>query len=96
MDEAQILEVLFELARDTGIEVRIAGRTPRGAEEPPLSSGVCKVKGVVWVVLSGAESVAVQIDVLAGALGRFASAEVEDRHLPPAVRARIERQNPEG
>jgi hypothetical protein len=93
MDDTQILEVLLELASETGVEVRIAGRTPRGAEEPPLASGVCKVRGVMWVVLSGAETVAVQIDVLAGALGRYSRDELEDRHLPPAVRARID---PEG
>ena len=67
MEDAEILEVLLELARDAGLVVRIGSGTT-GSDETPLASGVCRVRDEVWVVLSVHEPAVGQIRVLAGAL----------------------------
>ncbi len=90
MKDTEILEQLLELAYEAGFEVRIAGRDARGAGDLPLASGVCRVKGVLWIVLSGDEPVGRQIRVLGRALALNAAALVEDRFLPPAVREAID------
>jgi hypothetical protein len=89
MDDAEILERLLELADEAGFEVRIAGRGAIGADDLPLSSGVCKVRGKLWVVLSGQEPPEVQIAVIALALREHAGGILEGRHLPPALREKI-------
>ena len=57
-----------------------------GEADANAASGVCRVQGRVWVVLSHADPVDVQLDVLAEALRDHASDEIERRFLPPAVR----------
>jgi len=90
MDDAQILDSLRELAREAGMRVRIAGRGRGGDDDLPVASGVCRVRGEIWVVLSTAEPPPVQIATLAQALCKYAGPLLEQRHLPPAVRACIE------
>jgi len=90
MEPSEILEVLLDLARDTGVEVRSVPRTGLAAGELPPGSGVVRVKGDVWVMLSEADPVALQLGVLAGALRDHAADALEDRYLPPAVRALLE------
>jgi hypothetical protein len=90
MDDAEILERLLELANEAGFKVRIAGRGAIGAEDLPLSSGTCRVKGTLWIVLSGQEPTGVQIDVIARALREHAEGILEARHLPPALRERLD------
>lgn len=86
MDEAQILEVLLELADEAELKVR-TGRGARLAEDlPPMASGVCRVGGQWWVVLSTSDSLRVQIETLAAALRDHAAELIEERHLAPAVR----------
>jgi hypothetical protein len=87
MDEAQILEALLELADEAGMKVRAGGRGSLGDDLPPMASGVCRVRGELWVVLASADSVPVQIGTLAGALRDHAAEFVEGRHLAPAIRA---------
>jgi len=89
MDDAQMLDTLQALAREAGMQVRVAGRGPAPDGDLPVSSGVCRVRGQVWVVLSPGEPPAAQIDALARALGKYAGPLLEERHLPPAVRARV-------
>ncbi len=96
MTDAEILESLFELAREAGIEVRLVGSASGGEEGPAPSSGVCRVRGELWVVLARSEPPELQIDVLAAALRSHAAALIEERFLPPAVRARVERARPRG
>ncbi len=88
MEGGELRDALAELARDAGLEVRTADARAAQPELPPTSS-VCRVRGVVWVILSSADPLDVQIDVLAGALRTHAAARLEDRYLPPAVRARL-------
>jgi len=91
MDEKDVLEVLFELAAEAGIRVKVAGRGAGGADAGPLASGVCRVRGELWVVLSSSEPVGAQIRTLAWALRAHAPALIEERHLAPAVRAALDR-----
>ena len=74
MDEAQILEHLLELAGEAGMKVRAGGSGRLGDDLPPVASGVCRVRGELWVVLAEGDGLLIQIDTLANA-------------LPPAVRA---------
>lgn len=88
MDEADILEALFELARDEGFEIRAAGRL--APDDPPLLSGVCRLRGKLYIVLSANESVPMQIEAMASALRENAGESLHNRHLPPAIRALID------
>ncbi len=90
MEPSAILEVLLDLARDAGLEVRPVGREGLEPGESPPGSGVVRVKGEVWVMLSSVDPVAIQLEVLAGALRDHAAKLIEDRYLPPAVRSLLE------
>lgn len=90
MEQSEILEVLLDLARDAKLEVRPVSA---GAGEDgllPPTSAVCRVRGVVWVMLSSADPVSIQLRVLAEALRDHAAEISEGRFLPPAVRAALE------
>jgi hypothetical protein len=86
---ADLMKALVELANEAELEVRLAGASPGGDFEPPTASGVCRLRDATWVVLSQADPVDVQLDVLAGALREHAGAVLEERYLPPAVRQRL-------
>ena len=94
MTDAQLLEAFLELAGELALEVRVVGsrvgRSGLDAESPPASA-LCRVKGRLWVVLSVADPASQQIDLLARALQIHAGAALEERHLAPAVRQRLER-----
>ena len=86
MDPGELLVRLSELARAAGLEVReVRGTT--ADTEAAASSGVCRVRDAIWVVLSRADTVEARIDVLASALAQHARPFVEGRYLAPAVRA---------
>lgn len=89
---ADLMRALLDLADELSLEVRSA--RPRAAgDEPPVASAVCRVKGRVWVVLSHADPVDVQLAVLAGAIRRHAGESLDDRYLPPALRALLEAED---
>ena len=88
MDDTELLEHLFELARDAGLVVRIHGAG--SAADTGLASGVCRVRDEVWVVLSREEPASVHVDVLCQALRTEAGDFLEGRFVPPAVRDRID------
>jgi len=73
---------------ELGLEVR---RVPRAGEGAETSSGVCRLRERVWVLLSPADPPARRAAVLAAALREHAGDALESRYLPPAVRARLER-----
>jgi len=96
MEPEEVLNQLMDLATEAGLEVRLAGAVggaggsgPDG--EPPLESGVCRLRDRVWVVLSRQETPARLIPVLAGALKSYHLEWLDARYLPPAVREAIER-----
>lgn len=90
MEPSAILEVLLDLAREAGVEVRPVGRGGLEAGESQPGSAVVRVRGDVWVMLSSVDPVAIQLEILARALREHASELIESRHLPPAVRAVLE------
>ena len=85
--EVEVLEALLALTRESGLEVRTVGAA--GGGEVPPTSGTCRVRGEVWVVLSRADPIEAQSAALADALRRHAGDFLESRYLPPALRARI-------
>ncbi len=90
MDATQLLQDLIDLADEAGLRVRPLGRTE---VDPtlPATSGVCRLRGEIWIVLAGSDSVEERIEVLSGALAEHAADFLEARWLPPALRARLSR-----
>ena len=84
MSPAELLEALVALARDVGLEVGVAS----GADD--ATSGVCRLRGQIWVLLARCDPPERCVAVLAGALRDHAAAECEARYLPPAVRSALE------
>ncbi len=90
MDPASVLEALFELADEVGLEVRaLRGAHPPDSEFASTSACV-RVKGKTWVVLSPNDPAELHIEILAGALKSEAASELEGRYLPPAIRRLLE------
>lgn len=87
MDAPQLLEALLDLAGDVGLSVRSIGSAPGGDAPATPSSGVCRVRGDVWVLLADSDPVERRVEVLARALRTCAPDALEGRFLPPAVRA---------
>lgn len=87
MTETEVLVALVELADEAGLRVRAA----QGAADagPLASSGVCRLRGQTVIVLIGDDPLAERIAVVAGALREHAGAWLEDRWLPPALRAHL-------
>jgi hypothetical protein len=90
VDSLQLLEALLDLARDVGLSVRPIGSAAGGDAPAAPSSGVCRVRGEVWVLLADSDPVERRVEVLAHALRTCAGDALEARFLPPAVRARLE------
>jgi FAD/FMN-containing dehydrogenase len=90
VEPVQLLAALLELARDTGLCVRALGGGSGGDAAPPASSGVCRVRGELWVLLADSDPAARRVDVLAGALCDHAPDLLERHYLPPAVRECLE------
>ncbi len=86
MNEAEILTELLSLADELGLRVRPIGGSPGSDAEPSAGSGTCRVRGELWVVLSGADPVQERVEVLARALRETAAPALEGRYLPPALR----------
>lgn len=93
MELSELLSRLSELAREAGLEVRELRGTAEG--QPAPASGVCRVRGETWVLLSASDALEERVEVLARALKTHAAQFLESRYLPPAVRARLsERPEP--
>ena len=90
VEPVQLLAALLELARDTGLCVRALGGGSGGDSALPASSGVCRVRGELWVLLADSDPVARRVDVLASALCNHAPDLLERHYLPPAVRECLE------
>jgi len=88
----EVLEALVALCREAGVEVRRVPGRPEAPGEPAARSGLCRVRGAYWLVLSDAEGLEDRIGAAAAALRRVAPELAEGRYLPPAVRARLGRE----
>jgi hypothetical protein len=91
MNPTELRDSLADLARDVGIDVRVATGRPETEPGMPVQSGVCRVRDAVWVILAGGDPVEEHIAVLAQALREHAGDALESRFLPPAVRERLDR-----
>jgi hypothetical protein len=90
VEAARLLNALLDLAREVELPVKTLGRAS-GADAPAqTSSGVCRVRGEFWVLLIDADPPERRVEVLAGALREHASEQLEQRYLPPALRAILE------
>jgi hypothetical protein len=89
MNPEQIHEELLGLARSAGFDLRNSSGKLGRDSDLPVASGVCRVRGSIWVILSATESLEERSDVLVEALTTHAKPLLEDRYLPPAVRARL-------
>ncbi len=85
MEKPALLDALLELARTADLEVRFLRRGQAVDLDVP-TSGACRVRGHVWILLSTADPVDVHLDVLADALRTHAAPILEGRYLAPAVR----------
>jgi hypothetical protein len=85
--DTEVLVALVELAEQAGLHVRAA----QGARDagPLASSGVCRVREETWIVLIGDDPLADRIGVVAAALREHAGPWLEERWLPPALRAHL-------
>ncbi len=92
MDPVEIERHLIELAEAAGLEVRGLPGAAFHPSESAASSGVCRVRDSIWVLLAPGDSVEEHISVLVSALETHAAGFLEDRYLPPAVRQRIRGQ----
>ena len=86
MNPEELHRELVELARSAGFEVRGASGRVGADRDLPIASGVCRVRGTIWVVLAATDSLAERSVVLADALKTHASELLETRYLPPALR----------
>lgn len=91
MDPVAVLEFLMDLAREAELEVRGARGGGVGEGDGVSASGICRLRDSIWVVLAASDPVSEQIAVLARALELHAPEQLEDRYLPPAVRAHLDR-----
>lgn len=90
MTPQEMRDALAELAREAGLDVRVA-TGPRDVEPGiPVQSGVCRVRDKLWVILAAGDSFEDHIQTLVDALRAHAGAALESRYLPPAVRARLD------
>ena len=88
MHPSELLAELLDLARAAGLEVREI-RGAAGDADFSSASGICRVKGRIWVLLATSDSLDERIDVIGRALATHAREFLESRYLPPAVRQRL-------
>lgn len=86
MSPQALQEELVGLAETAGFEVRRSTGSLEDDQLLPVGSGVCRLRGVVWVVLTPGEPVEEQNAVLAAALREHATSLLESRYLVPALR----------
>lgn len=91
MEPAALLDLLVELAGETGLVVGRLSRQPAFEGLSESASGVCRVRGEVRVLLSDSDPLPDRIQVLARALQEARAGELEGRFLPPAVRECLDR-----
>jgi hypothetical protein len=93
VNQGELLQRLVELAEAAGLRVRPIRGTSGSDGEPAAASGLCRVRGELWIVLSNNDSLEDRVAVVAAALRREASEWLQSRYLPPALRDRIYSEN---
>jgi hypothetical protein len=92
----ELRDALAELAREAGLDVRVTSGSREVEPGILIQSGVCRVRGVWWVVLAGDDPPEAHVALLAGALRDHAADFLANRYLAPAVREALEPPAPEG
>jgi hypothetical protein len=88
MQPGEVLAFLLALAGEAGITVK---HLPAGAREDAVAqSGACVVHGRPWLLLAPDDPDAAKIAAAVAALRAYAPSLLEERYLPPAVRAALE------
>lgn len=90
MDTSELVAALLALASEAGLEVRTVGPRPAAGGDLVPTSAVCRVRNAVWVVLSAADPPERHLEVLCEALRKHAAAFLEERFLPPRLRALLQ------
>ncbi len=90
MTDREMLEELCGLAASAGLAVQQVpgGRVADGG--PPVTSATVRVRGEARVILVAGDSVDERIRVVAAALREHRAEWLEDHHVAPALRARLE------
>ena len=88
-----MLARLLELAVQVGLKVRTDPGVNSDGERPP-SSGLVKLRGEWWLVLVASDPLEERIDLAVRALRTHAAEFLESHYLPPALRARLEPDDP--
>ena len=86
MSPGEQLDALLVLARELELEVRPLGR----GGEAPQTSGVCRLRDRVFVMLAPDDPPERRVEVLAAALRENRAEACESRYLQPALRALLE------
>ncbi len=95
MEPGALLEMLVELAGESGLAVRRLSRQPAFEGLTESSSGIYRVRGEVRVLLADSDPLPDRIRVLARALRETRAGQLEGRFLPPAVRECLDRAEAE-
>ena len=94
MTDSEVLTELISLAESAGLRVQTV---PRARDsDPPVASGVVRIRGAARIVLVSSDSLEERIAVLVEGLRTHAPVFLESRHVPPALRARLDRADPAG
>ena len=96
MEAGSLLDQLVALADEAGIRVRQLPRAARGREGDPARSGLCRMRGELWLILAPSEPVEDRIEAVAAALRGARPEWLDSRYLPPAVRERLDRAGGDG
>ncbi len=89
MRDEDRVAALLELAHAAGLEVRILSAHAAAEEGAPRQSAFGRLGSRVWVLIVPDDPPAHQAAALAQALGRFRADFLEERFVPPALRAFI-------
>ncbi|MEZ4281841.1 MAG: hypothetical protein R3F21_19740 [Myxococcota bacterium] len=89
MRDEDRVAALLELAHAAGLEVRVLSSHAAAEEGAPRQSAFGRLASRVWVLIVPDDPPAHQAAALAQALGRFRAEFLEERFVPPALRAFI-------
>lgn len=90
MEGPALLVALRELADEVGLRVERVAAQPALEGLSPGSSAVCRLRGQTVVFLSDSDPVATRVRTLARGLRDHSGEALEERFLPPALRACLE------
>ena len=82
-----LLAALRELASEVGLRIERVAPQPALEGLSPGSSAVCRLRGQTVVFLSDSDPLTTRVHILARGLQDHCGEALDERFLPPAVRA---------